>query len=134
MRKFIGFAATCALLCGDISIATAADAGGWVTCKDGMQMHGGGACANHGGVLIEENKSTPVDTTKGLEPKTATKAKNTNTQKTKTQKTAATSETKNKTVSKRSNSPTAKCKDGAMYFSTERHGACASHGGVRQWY
>ena len=128
MKKLIGFAAAFVFLCNAISIANAADTGGWVTCKDGMQMHGGGACANHGGVLIEENKSTSIDTTKGLTPNKAT------TKKTKTQKTAASSVTKKKSVSKRSSSPTASCNDGAMYFSTERRGACAKHGGVRYWY
>jgi hypothetical protein len=127
MRKFIGFAVTCAFLCSDISVAAAADAGGWVTCKDGMQMHGGGACANHGGALIDENKSTPIDTTKGLTPnKTAAK-------KSQTQKTVASAATEKKTVAKKSSGPTAKCKDGAMYFSTEHRGACASHGGVKHW-
>jgi hypothetical protein len=91
-------------------------------------MHSGGACANHGGVLIEMN-TTPIDTTKNLTPtKTATK------EKTKSQKTAASAATKKKTVSKKSSSPTAKCNDGAMYFSTERRGACASHGGIRYWF
>jgi hypothetical protein len=129
MSKLVGFAVTCAFLCGAISIASAADAGGWVTCKDGMQMHGGGQCWNHGGEVIPESKAIPIDTTKGLAPnKTAA------TKKTKTQKTAAAGETKKKTVSNRSNTPTAKCRDGAMYFSLDRHGACGNHGGVHHWY
>ena len=112
-------------MCSGISIATAADDGGWVTCKDGLQMHGGGECSNHGGVLIAKSTSTPIDTTKGLTPnKTAT------TKKSPTQKTAAVAKTK-KAVSNKTSGPTAKCMDGAMYFSTERRGACASHGGVR---
>ena len=126
MNKFIAFAATFALLSSGISIATAADDGGWVTCKDGMKMHGGGACANHGGVLLATSTSTPIDTTKGLTPnKTATKPK--------MQKTASKA-THKIAVSKRSSGPTAKCIDGAMYFSRERRGACASHGGVAKWY
>jgi hypothetical protein len=128
MSKTIAFAATLAFLCCDISIVTAADDGGWVTCKDGSQTHGGGACANHGGVLIVDSTSTVIDTTKDLAPTKAT------TKKSKTQKTAASTATNKKAVSKRSSSPTARCVDGAMYFSTERRGACASHGGVRYWF
>jgi len=133
MNKFVGLAATFAFLCSEISIATAADDGGWVNCKDGMKMHGGGACSNHGGVLIPESTSTPIDTTKGF-----TANKTTTEKKTKKQKTAASTATKStatkkKTVSKKSSGPTARCMDGAMYFSTEHRGACASHGGVRNW-
>jgi len=129
MSKFVGFAAAIAFLCSGISIANAAGDGGWVTCRDGMKMHSGGACDNHGGVVIEPNKSTsaPIDTTKGLRPNNTATVK-----KAKTQKTAATTKPQ-KTASKKTSGPTARCMDGAMYFSTERRGACAAHGGVRSW-
>ena len=129
MSKCIAFAATFALLCSGVSIATAADDGGWVTCKDGMKMHGGGACANHGGVLIPTSTSTPINTTKSVTPKrTATATK------TKTHTTSVSNTTRKKVTAKATSSPTAKCMDGAMYFSRERRGACAKHGGVDKWY
>jgi len=127
MSKFVGFAVTIAFLSSGISIANAAGDGAWVTCRDGMKMHSGGACENHGGVLIEPSKSIPIDTSKGLTPNGTATVK-----KTKTQKTAATTKPQ-KTVSKKTSGPTARCMDGAMYFSTERRGACAAHGGVRSW-
>jgi hypothetical protein len=134
MRTIIALGVAFALLCSGISIA-AADDGGWVTCKDGMKMHGGGACESHGGVQIPVTKSTPtvkstpIDTTKGLTPnKTAT------TTKPKAQKTAASNTTQKHAASKKTHDPTAKCMDGAMYFSTEHRGACAAHGGVNKWY
>jgi Protein of unknown function (DUF3761) len=127
MRKLIGFVAAFAFLCSSASIAIAADNGGWVSCKDGLQVRGERACEAHGGVVLAKSTSTPIDASKGPVPnKTAAK-------KTKTQKVAATT-TKKKTVAKRTNTPTAKCMDGAMYFSTERRGACLKHGGVRSWY
>jgi len=130
MSKFIGFAVTIAFICSGISIANAANDGSWVTCRDGMKMHSGGACENHGGVLIEPTKSTstPIDTRKGLTPSNTATAK-----KTQTQKTAATTKPQ-KAVSKKTSGPTARCNDGAMYYSTKRSGACAAHGGVRSWF
>jgi hypothetical protein len=129
MKKPIAFTAASALLFSGISIATAADDGEWVTCKDGMKMHSGGTCANHGGVLIETNaapiKSTPINASKGVSKPAAAKAK--------TQKTATASKARRKLASTTRN-PTAKCMDGAQYFSRERRGACASHGGVDKWY
>jgi hypothetical protein len=129
MSKVIGFAVTFAFLCSDISIANAAGGNGWVTCKDGMQMHGGGDCANHGGEVILINASTPVDATKAPTPnKTAA------TKKTKTQKTAAVDTKAKKKVSKGTTGPTGKCNDGAMVFSADRRTACSKHGGVHSWY
>jgi hypothetical protein len=134
MNKFMSLTATFALLYGGTTIVFAAEAGEWVTCKDGLKMHGGGACSNHGGVLIEANKSTPVkttpiDTTKGFVPKqTATTAKS------KTPSASASKSTQKKAASTTTRNPTAKCLDGAMYFSTERKGACSKHGGVDKWF
>jgi len=128
MSKFVGFAVTIAVLFGNISIANAAGDGSWVTCRDGMKMHSGGACDSHGGVVIEPSKSLAIDTTKGLTPNNTATAK-----KPKTQKTAATTKPQ-KTASKKTSGPTARCNDGAMYYSTKRSGACAAHGGVRSWF
>ena len=126
MSKSIMFAMF-ALLCSIASIAAAAD-GEWLTCKDGLHVHDGGTCSTHGGVLIEAKKSTPIDTANGVTPnKTAA---------TKTKSHAATTSktTQKKTTSKRVSGPSAKCKDGAMSYSTQRKDACGKHGGVDQWY
>ena len=132
MSKSIGVAATFALLCGGISTANADD-GAWVTCKNGMQVHSGASCEQHGGVRIEMTKSTtakpiPIHALKTPTPNNGAAAK------TKTQKTASSGTSKKKTASNATRNPTAKCMDGAMYFSTQRSGACAKHGGVDKWY
>ncbi|HYM34512.1 MAG TPA: DUF3761 domain-containing protein [Steroidobacteraceae bacterium] len=128
MNKSIAFAAAFALVCGCATVAIAVASDTIVTCKDGTRTNAGSSvCFKHGGVQNTENASTPIDTTKGFAPNaTATK--------TKTHTTTASNTTHKKTASKATSSPTAKCKDGAMYFSTERRGACASHGGVDKWY
>jgi hypothetical protein len=126
MRKFFIFA-TSALLCSIVSIAAAAD-GEWVTCKDGLHVHDGGTCSTHGGVLIEAKKSTPIDASKSVASNKTTATK------TKSHTTTASKNTQNKTTSKRVSGPSAKCKDGAMSYSSQRKDACGKHGGVAQWY
>ena len=137
MSKFIGFALTCAFLCSHMSIAKAANDGGWVSCKDGLQAHGEKACESHGGRVIPVN-ATPIDTTQGLARNQTVSSrtlsnKTVTAKKTKTQRSAALVKPQ-KAGAKRTNTPTAKCMDGAMYFSTERRGACLKHGGIRSWY
>jgi hypothetical protein len=129
MKKFIAFAAAAALLCAS-TVATAAAAGEWFTCKDGLKVQTKVTCDLHGGVLIEATKSTPskskpIDASKGLVPKQTAM-----TTKTTTKKSATPARKK---VAARSSSPTAKCRDGALYYLRERRGACASHGGVDKW-
>jgi hypothetical protein len=132
MKKFIAFAAACALLCVGTTVATAAAAGEWITCKDGLKVQNEVTCAMHGGVLIETIKSTPIkskpiDASKGLAPKqTATTMSTT--------KNSSTHTSTRKKVATKSSSPTAKCNDGALYYSRERRNACATHGGVKDWY
>jgi hypothetical protein len=130
MNKSIAFAAAFTLLCSGATVAIAAANDTIVTCKDGTRTNAGSSvCSKHGGVQKTENASTPIDTTKGFaRNQTAT------TTKTKTHTTTASNTTHKKAASKATSSPTAKCIDGAMYFSTERRGACASHGGVDKWF
>jgi hypothetical protein len=92
-----------------------------------MKMHDGGTCENHGGELIEVKQPAPIDTTKALAPDQKATVK-----KTKTQTTAAVAKPK-PTAPKTTSNVTARCNDGAMYHATERRGACAKHGGVRNW-
>lgn len=133
MKKFIRFAAAFAFVCSGISFANAAD-DGWVSCKDGLKVRGERACEAHGGTVMPITASPiPIDASKAPTPNKTASAKTIKTQKAKTQKVASVA-AKKKTVSKRTNTPTAKCVDGAMYYSTERRGACLKHGGVRSWY
>src|SRR5882757_7611032 len=114
MKKFIAFAAASALLWLATTVATAAAAGEWFTCKDGLKVQNQVTCSMHGGVLIETIKSTPIkskpiDASKGLAPPqtaTATKSKT---------KSSSTSTSTRKKVATRSSGPTAKCNDGALY-------------------
>ena len=132
MNKSIAFALACALVCSGTAVTIAAASDTIVTCKDGTRTNAGrSVCSKHGGVQKTESTSTPIDTTKGLAPnQTATKTS----AKTQTHTTTAANTTRGKVSSKATGSPTAKCNDGAMYFSRERVGACASHGGVNKWY
>jgi hypothetical protein len=131
MKKFIALASILTSLCTGLSMAAEDD--GWLTCKDGLKVHKGASCENHGGVQIAAIKSTStvipikttrIDTKQGLAP----------TAKAKTPKSKAASSARPRTVSRSTRNPTAKCLDGALYFSRERRGACASHGGVDKWY
>ena len=130
MHKFVALAAAVGLLCTGTATAIAADTVAKVTCADGTIEHSKGECSAHRGVQAAKDTSTPIDTTKGLTPpkKTAT------TSSSKTPTSSTSKSAKKKTASMASSSPTAKCNDGAMYFSRERRGACASHGGVKKWY
>ena len=131
MNKFAALAATFALLCNGSAVAIAANGGTTVTCKDGTKRHASkDACSDHGGVKKSKNTSTPIDTTKGLTPPSSS----TTTTKNKTNASSVSKTTRKKTTSKATRNPTARCNDGAQYFSTERRGACASHGGVKTWY
>jgi len=129
MRKFFSIAAAVGLLCSG-TLVFAADSGAKVTCADGTIQHSKAACADHHGVQPSKSASTPIDTTKGLTPPKTTATSSAN----KTQASSTSKSAKKKTASMASSSPTAKCNDGAMYFSRERRGACASHGGVKTWY
>jgi hypothetical protein len=135
MNKSVRFAAMFAFLCSGSSIAVAAGDGGWVTCKDGLQVRGERACDVHGGVVLAKSSSNsplPIDTRQPLSPN-ATPGKSASIKKSQAQKVVASATTKKKATNTR-NTPTAKCMDGAMYYSTQRRGACAKHGGVRSWY
>jgi hypothetical protein len=129
MTRCINLAAALALLLMAALASTAAIAADkpLYTCTDGAQTSAKHLCGEHGGVKGSvpnaNGASKPIDTTKGLTPptKTATTSK---------------SKTSNKSASasKRTGGPTAKCNDGALYYSTEHKGACLSHGGVDKWY
>jgi hypothetical protein len=130
MKKFIAFALASALLFIGM-VATAAPAGEWVTCKDGLKVQNKVTCGLHGGVVIEANKSTPIKSQPIDASKRPVSKQTMATTKDTTKNRSASSR---KQVAARSSSPTAKCNDGALYYLRERRGACASHGGVNKWF
>jgi hypothetical protein len=133
MKMFVAFATGIALLAGNTALGIAAGIDAQVIhCKDGTEVYLESACADRGGALkiVGTSKSTKIKTTKELAPK---KAGTTTTTKTKDRVAAGSTKVRNTRVTQSTHSPTAKCVDGAMYFSRERRGACAAHGGVDKW-
>jgi hypothetical protein len=128
MSKIITFAAAAALLCCG-SFVIAAETSTSVTCKDHTKDHAGkDACSHHGGVQKAKSAATPIDTTKGFTADNKALSANDKTP------TKQASNTKHKSATHATNYPTARCNDGAQYFSKKRPGACMSHGGVKTWY
>jgi hypothetical protein len=136
MNKLVALAIVFALLSNGGTAAIAAESDVKMACNDGTmdQVKGKDTCSKHGGVwkaksgTSTRSAATPIDTTKGLTPPSKTAA----TTKIKTRTASGT--TPKKAPSRGTRGPTAKCMDGALYYSRERRGACATHGGVDKWY
>ena len=130
----MGWLAAAPLQAQDAATAT-------VTCKDGSSSKGGqGACSHHGGVNkgaaasgeaasgAAASTSTPAAAPKAAPASAAPAAT------AKASETAAGSSAMKSTAdSAKSGTPTAKCKDGTMSYSTHHSGSCSHHGGVAQF-
>src|SRR5215471_11966833 len=113
MNKLVAITAALTFLSLGSPIASAADSSTSVTCNDHTKQHGGkDACAHHGGVQKPKTTATPIDTTKGFTPDNkATSASS------KSNASHASSTAQKKTNSNATSYPTARCNDGAQYFS-----------------
>lgn len=131
MKKLIALFAASALFCGASDTFAGSDS--LIECSDGsLSQDVMGACTNNGG-RKSKGAATPIKVSKGAAPIDTRNGFISN-KNVKSKTTVASANNKKKTTSKISSSPTAKCNDGAMYFSRERKGACSKHGGVDKWY
>ncbi len=127
MSKSVAFAAFLLLIDAVATVGIAAEIrNSTMTCNDGTEVYLESACAHRGGLKKVASAAPPVKVSKGFTSSTTTSTKKT--------KAAATSKNRKKTASRSTRDPTAKCLDGALYYSTKRQGACAAHGGVDKWY
>jgi hypothetical protein len=97
-----------------------------VTCKDGSSSKAGkGACSHHGGVA-KAGAATPA-------PQASPPPRNDNAVPPAASRRAPAPGGSTPPPAAAPGKPTARCKDGALSYSTHHSGACSHHGGVAQW-